>query len=62
MWPLKSPVSAVARAPIDVNVHCETVFLSNEKHVHLMGQHFPVHLLKVNLTTWREVTPNYSLK
>jgi hypothetical protein len=49
IWLFKSHVSAVARALFNLNPHCGTAFsLLDEKDIHSMGQHCPVHLLKVN--------------
>jgi hypothetical protein len=49
VWPLEHQVSAVIRALFNLNAHHGTVFpLSDERDVHLMGQHCPIRLLQSN--------------
>ena len=47
--PFKCQVSAVARTLLKLNAHCGAVFsYSDEQDVHLLAQHCPICLLKVN--------------
>lgn len=49
VWPLKSQVCAVARALLTFSAHCGTLFFrSDEKDIHFMGQHFPVHAINAS--------------
>ena len=51
----------MTRALFNLNTRCQMAFFfSDIEDVHLNGR-FPVCLLKGNLATWREVTPNYCL-
>jgi hypothetical protein len=57
----KFQVSATSEAVFNLNARCATVFsLSDETDVHLMGQHFLVHPLKVNVcATYSSCFLNY---
>jgi hypothetical protein len=60
IWPFKRQFSAVATLLFNLNSHCGTVFsLSDEKDVHLMGQHCAVCLLKVKCLLWADIWGRY---
>jgi hypothetical protein len=46
---LKSHVSAATRATFNLNAQCRMPFLSDKQDMHLMGEHCPVHALKVKM-------------
>lgn len=48
VWPLKSQVCAVATALFTFGARCGTFFRLDEKDVHFMGQHFPVHAINAS--------------
>ena len=46
---IKHQFSAVARKLLNLNIHCRAVFSClDEKDIHLVGQCYHIHLLKVN--------------
>lgn len=52
LQPCKCQVSAAARAPLNLNAHCRTVFfLPYENYVHLIEQCCLIYPLKLNFVT-----------
>lgn len=49
IWPFKSQVFAAAGVLVNFNAHWGGGVILDEKDLHLMGQHFPIHLLKLVL-------------